>query len=124
MNTLFTVSRYILGLIFFVFGLNGFFNFLPPPPMPEPAMAFFGGLAAAPYFFPLLKGLEVIAGLMLLTNKYVSLSLALLAPIVVNIFLYHITLDLAGGAIAYISTILTGYMIRQKWDDFKAIFQA
>ena len=50
-----SISRVILGLIFFVFGLNGFLNFIPMTP-PEGAVAtFMGGLAASGYFFPLLK---------------------------------------------------------------------
>lgn len=118
------ISRYLLGFIFFVFGLNGFLQFLPQPPMSPEAITFFGGLAAAPYFFPLLKGLEVISGLMLLSNKYVSLALALLAPIVVNIFLYHITMDFAGGGAAYLTTLLTALLIKNNWNSYKYLFKA
>jgi uncharacterized membrane protein YphA (DoxX/SURF4 family) len=85
-------ARVLLGLVFFVFGLNGFFGFLPQPPMPAGAGAFVGGLAGAGYFFPLLKGTEVIAGLLLLSNRFVPLALALLAPIVVNIAAFHVFL--------------------------------
>ena len=82
-------ARYILGLIFFVFGLNGFIGFLEMPPMPEPAMAMMGGLGASGYFFPLLKGTEVICGALLLAGMFVPLVLVILAPIVINIVLFH-----------------------------------
>ncbi len=84
-----TAARTVLGLVFFVFGLNGFFHFLPQPPMPAQAMGFVGGLVSAPYFFPVLKGTEVLAGLALLSNRFVPLALTLLAPIIVQIVLFH-----------------------------------
>jgi uncharacterized membrane protein YphA (DoxX/SURF4 family) len=89
-------SRILLGLIFFVFGLNGFLQFLPNPPMPAAAGAFMGGLAATGYMFPLIKGVEVISGFLLLSNRFVPLALAILAPNVVNIVLFHAALAPAG----------------------------
>jgi uncharacterized membrane protein YphA (DoxX/SURF4 family) len=87
-----TVVRVLFGLVFFVFGLNGFLQFLPQPPMPERAGQFVGALAAAGYLFPLLKLTEVVAGAFLLANRFVPLALALLAPIVVNIAAFHLVL--------------------------------
>jgi uncharacterized membrane protein YphA (DoxX/SURF4 family) len=87
-----SVVRVVLGLIFFVFGLNGFLQFLPQPPLPSNAGAFMGALAATGYMFPLIKGTEVIAGALLLSNRFVPLALALLAPVVVNIVLFHAVL--------------------------------
>lgn len=84
-----TVARTLLGLVFFVFGLNGFFGFLPEPPPPESAAAFIGGLAASGYMFPLLKATETAAGALLLVNRHVPLALTLLAPVIVNIVAFH-----------------------------------
>jgi putative oxidoreductase len=89
--------RILFGLMFVVFGLNGFLQFLPMPSvMPEAAKAFAGALMATHYMFPMIKGVEVICGLMLLTNMWVPLALALLAPNVVNIFLFHLYLEPSG----------------------------
>ncbi len=85
-------ARVLLGLIFFVFGLNGFLGFLPQPPMEGGAAAFMGALAATGYMFPLIKGTEVVGGLLLLGNRYVPLGLVLLAPVVVNIVAFHTVL--------------------------------
>lgn len=82
-------ARILLGLVFSVFGLNGFLQFLPTPPVPEAAGAFLGALAATGYMFPLIKATEVIAGLLLLSNRFVPLALLLLAPIIVNIVAFH-----------------------------------
>ncbi len=82
-------ARLLLGLIFFVFGLNGFLHFLPQPAPPPAAGAFFGALYATGYMLPLLKTTEVVAGALLLSGLFVPLALVLLAPIIVNITAFH-----------------------------------
>ena len=94
-------ARILLGLIFFVFGLNFFFHFIPQPPMPEAAGAFAGAMFAGAmfatgYLFILVKVVEVSCGVLLLANRFVPLALALLAPIVVNIVMFHAFLAPAG----------------------------
>ena len=95
-----TAARLLLGLVFFAFGLNGFLQFLPTPPAPEKAMAFMGALAATGYMFPLIKGVEVIGGALLLSNRFVPLALAIVAPNVVNIVLFHAILAPGGLPVA------------------------
>src|SRR5580693_1421759 len=97
-----SAARFLLGLVFFVFGLNGFLQSLPTPPAPERAMAFMGALAATGYMFPLIKSVEVIAGALLLSNRFVPLALALVAPNVVNIVLFHAVLAPGGLAVALV----------------------
>ena len=47
------IARVLLGLVFLVFGLNGFLNFLPPGPLPEgPAGQFLGALIQSHYVYP------------------------------------------------------------------------
>jgi hypothetical protein len=94
-----TVARWLLGAGFFVFGLNGFLHFLPPPPLPAAAGSFLGALVATGYMFPLIKGTEVLAGALLLGNRFVPLALALLAPVLVNIVAFHAALAPAGLAL-------------------------
>ena len=95
-----SAARVFLGLVFFVFGLNGFLQFIPQPPAPEKAMAFLGALAATGYMFPLIKSVEVIGGALLLSNRFVPLALAILAPNVVNIVLFHAVLAPGGLPVA------------------------
>lgn len=85
-------AHLVLGLVFFVFGLNGFLQFLPIPELPEAAGKLMGALAETGYFFPVLKLTEVVAGALLLIRRFVPLALVLLAPIVVQIFLFHAVL--------------------------------
>src|SRR5947208_3117262 len=87
-----TIVRILMGLGFFVFGLNGFLHFIPEPktPMPEGAKAFAGAMMQTGYMFQLVAGTQLIAGLLLLLNLFVPLALVLLMPVLVNIILFHI----------------------------------
>lgn len=99
-----TVARALLGLLFLVFGLNGFLHFLPMPPVPARAGEFLGALATSGYMFPLIKGTEVVAGALLLAGRLVPLALVLLAPVIVNIVAYH--LFLAPGSYGMLALIV------------------
>jgi uncharacterized membrane protein YphA (DoxX/SURF4 family) len=103
-----TVGRVLMGLIFFVFGLNGFLEFIPQPPAPpdDPAMAFGMALKNTGYLFQLVKGTEVLVGVLLLSNRFVPLALALIAPVIVNIFLLHAFLAPAGLPMALILLVI------------------
>ena len=89
MKTLIVISRFLLGLIFLVFGLNGFLNFIPMPPPSGEAGQFFGAMFVSHYIFAIFV-LEIIAGVLLLVNRFAPLALAILAPILVNIVLFHV----------------------------------
>jgi uncharacterized membrane protein YphA (DoxX/SURF4 family) len=93
-----TAARLLLGLAFFVFGLNGFLNFIPQPskPMPEGAVAFAEALMKTGYMFRLIMGTQLLVGVLLLTNRFVPLALALIAPVVVNIIAFHVFLAPSG----------------------------
>ncbi len=118
------ILELILGLIFFVFGLNGFFHFLPQPPLPDTAMPFLQGLMSASYFFPFMKTIETICGFLFLTGFYVPLALIVLAPITLNIFLFHIMLAPGGSPMAIgiaAVHVALGYLYR---DTYLPLFRA
>jgi hypothetical protein len=107
-----TGARLFTGALFFVFGLNGFLNFLPPPsePGPERAMAFAMALLHTGYMFPLIKGTEVAAGCLLLCNRFVPLALVTLAPVIVNIVAFHAFLAPAELPMAILVLALEVYL--------------
>lgn len=122
-----TGARCLLGAVFFVFGLNGFLNFIPPPPantMPEGAMAFGAALMHTGYLFQVLKGTEVLAGALLLANRFVPLALAVLAPIVINIVLFHSVLAPSGLGMALVVLALELYLAWTRRAAFKPMLQA
>ena len=113
MSKLPLVARVLLGLIFVVFGLNGFFNFIPMssmPPMPEKAMAFMGGLMGSGYFMPFLAGTQTLCGALLVIGAFVPLALIVLAPIVINIILFHAFLAPSGLPMAIVIAALMIYL--------------
>lgn len=95
-KTWLNAARYLQGGLFLLFGLNGFFNFLPLPPMPLGEQHFLAALAATGYMFPLIKGTEVVSALLLLSGRFVPLALLLIAPVLVNILALHTFLAPAG----------------------------
>jgi uncharacterized membrane protein YphA (DoxX/SURF4 family) len=107
-----TLARLLMGVVFFVFGLNGFFNFIPPPPAPmsEGAMSLGAALMNSGYLFQLIKGTEVLAGTLLLANRFVPLALTLLAPVIVNIFAFHAFLAPDGMVLAGLIVALEIYL--------------
>jgi uncharacterized membrane protein YphA (DoxX/SURF4 family) len=119
-----TIARIVLGLIFFVFGLNGFLHFIPAPPPTGAALTFFSGLLAAGYFFPLLKTIEVLASIALLTNRFVPLALAVLAPIVVNIVAFHVFLAPVGLPLAALVLVAEIILARAYRESFAPMLRA
>ena len=87
------IVRVLLGLMFLVFGLNGFVNFIPAPKdMPQEIMNVIGALMKGGYM-TVVSGAEVLVAVLLLTNRFVPLALALLAPIIVGIITYHVAMQ-------------------------------
>src|SRR5882672_3811018 len=94
-----SVARIGLGLVFATFGLNKLVPFLPQPPISGAPAEFFGALFGTGYMIPLIAVTEIVAGLMLLSGRFVPLALALLAPVIVNILAFHAFLAPAGLAV-------------------------
>ena len=118
-----TAARLLLGALFFVFGLNGFLNFLPQPPLSPQGGAFLGALAATGYMFPLIKGTEVIVGALLLSNRFVPLALTLLAPVTVNILAFHSFLS-PGLAVPLFAVTLQLYLAYSHRDAYRSVLTA
>jgi putative oxidoreductase len=99
------VARIILGLIFFVFGLNGFFNFLHGTLPGGMAGTFLGVLIQSHYVY-FASGIQLIAGILLLIDRYVPLALVLLGAEIANILVFHLTMNLVGIPMAIFVAIL------------------
>ena len=110
MKTAVTVVRVLLGLMLFVFGLNGFLGFIPQPPPPSAGGEFLGALASGGVL-PVVKVFEVIIGALLLAGRFVPLALVMLVPIAVGIVLYHVRFDIPGGAGAYVVAALLAFLL-------------
>jgi len=121
-----TASRVLLGLVFVVCGLNGFLNFIPPPsePMPDRAMAFFVAMIGTGYLIPLVAGTQVLAGALLLANRFVPLALILLAPVIVNIVAFHVFLEPSGLVISLVVLALESSLLWSQRTAYRGVLTA
>jgi len=118
-------ARVLMGLAFFVFGLNGFLHFIPQPAtLPNQVADYMGALVRTGYMLPLIMGTQLVVGVLLLVNRFVPLALVLIAPVIVNIIAFHVFLNLSGIVPGAIVTVLEVYLIRSYWSAFRAIFVA
>src|SRR5882762_3696755 len=100
------IARYLIALVFIVFGLNGFLHFLPmKPPSSETAMQYFTAMSASHYLW-FVFGLQVIAGVLFLFRRTVPLALTLAGPLIVNILLFHALMDPGGIVPGLVVTVL------------------
>jgi len=101
-----TVARYLLGLMFTVFGLNGFLHFIHQPPPPSALAMQYFQVVSVSHYMDLIFLLQVIAGVLLLVGRFVPLALTVLAAILTNILLFHLTMDPKGIGPGAFATIL------------------
>jgi putative oxidoreductase len=122
MKILVLIVRILLGLLFLVFGLNGFFMFIPTGPMPSGLAGQFVTVLLQSHYVLVISALQVVGGALLLINRYVPLGLTLLGPIIVNIFLYHLLLFHMGVGIAVVVAILWGIVAFYHRQSFAGLF--
>jgi len=123
MKILTNVSRFLLGFVFLVFGLNGFLHFIPMPPPSGVAGQFLGAMFVSNYLL-VVSGLQVISGALLLINRYVALALTSAGPIIVNILLFHSLMNPAGIGLAVFVAILWSVVFASVRSAFAGIFEA
>jgi len=99
------IARLLMGLIFFVFGLNGFFNFIPAPP-PTGLAGQFAGILFTSHLYVVIFAVQTIGGLLLLVNRFVPLALIILGPVIVNIFFFHLFMAPSGLPLAIVVVAL------------------
>ena len=122
MRTASQIARYLLGLIFLMFGLNGFFHFLHMPGPTGVAAQFFGAILVS-HFYVVIFLLQIVPAVLLLANRYVPLALTILGPIIFNIICIQIFMIRAGLPLAIVVTVLwllVAYSVRSA---FSGIFQ-
>src|SRR3989440_273209 len=116
------IARILMGLIFVVFGLNGFLNFLSMGPMPTGLAGQFVGALVLSHYFWVVAALQIAGGALLLVNRFVPLALVLLGPVIVNIICYHAFLNPIGAGPAAVVTVLWLIVFYGKRQYFSGIF--
>src|SRR6201987_5055240 len=123
MRTASTIARYLAGVIFLVFGLNGFLNFIPMPPPGGIAGQFMTALYASHYLW-VIFAFQLAAAVLLLANRYVPLALAILAPVIVNILTFHALMAPSGLPLALFVAALWGVIFINVRAAFSGLFKS
>lgn len=124
MKILTVIVRTLLGALFLFASISYFFDLIPQPDLSEPVRKFMEGVMATGYLMTLIKGTEVVGGLALISGMYAPLALVVLAPISLNIFLFHYFVDPKGMPVAIfvlVATLFLGYAYR---DRYRPLFKA
>ncbi|MEE8469392.1 MAG: DoxX family membrane protein [Planctomycetota bacterium] len=113
MKNALVVSRVLLGLPFLIFGLNYFWDFMPPQEHAGQAAAYMAALGDAAYVWPVLKSFEIVIGFLLIIGQFVPLALVMVTPIMINIVGFHFFMDRGslGMVIALVMTALYLYLL-------------
>ena len=122
MRTASLIAHYLAGLIFLVMGLNGFLNFLPLPPPAGIAGQFVGALYVSHYLW-VIFAFQLVAGVLLLINRYVPLAVAVLAPVIVNILTFHVFMAPSGLPLALLVAVLWALIFVEVRPAFAGLFQ-
>ena len=117
------IARYLAGVMFLVFGLNGFLHFIPLPPPGGIAGQFMGALYVSHYLW-VIFAFQVIAGVLLLVNRYVPLAVAILAPVLVNILTFHALMAPSGLPLAIFAALLWIVIFIEVRPAFSGLFQS
>jgi len=123
MRTASLIAQYLAGVIFLIMGLNGFLNFIPLPPPGGVAGQFIGALYVSHYLW-VIFAFQVIAGVLLLVNRYVPLAVAVLAPVIVNILSFHALMAPSGLPLALFVAVLWALIFVDVRPAFTGLFQS
>lgn len=115
------IARIILGSIFTLFSLMYFFNLMPAQEIQGPSAAFMTGLFSSGYMMTVVKLIELICGIALITGQFVALSTVVIFPITLNIFLFHAFLEPASVAMSIVLLVLNLFLAYTKKESYQLI---
>lgn len=121
MNSKFTkIIRIVLGVLLIVFGTNKFLDFIPIRMFSM--QDFLNSFGAAGYIYPVVGVVEVVVGVLLLLKKWVAFALIMLAPVSINILLFHLFLDVPGIGMSFLIALFNGVLIYKNWPQYRPLF--
>ncbi len=124
MNKSKTIIRIVLGVMMLIFGFNTFLNFIPMPPMEGAAGEFMGALVKSGYIMTIIAVVEIIAGFLFLINKFVPQTLVVLFPVLLNAFLFHLFLDVAGIGAAALAIAMNVFLLFANKEPYLTILKS
>jgi hypothetical protein len=119
-----TVARVLLGLVFAAAGLSGFLLIASPPPAPAGLAGDFQHVFFASRWVLFVDGVQLIAGLLLLGNRFVTLALTLLGAVIANILAFHLTMQPSTLPVPLVVTALWAILAYRYRASFAPLFVA
>lgn len=118
------IVRILLGALMVFASVAYFFDLIEAEAPTGDMLTFMTGVMATKYLMPLAKTIELIAGLSLLSGKFMRVTLLALLPISVNIFLLHTVTQLSDVPVAVFILGANLFLIYAHWDSYKHLFKA
>ena len=116
------IVRVLLGAMMLFASISYFFDLVGEQPKPTGDLAtLMAGFMASKYIFPVAKSVELLAGLMLVSGKFVKLGTIILLPISINIFLIHTVVTGTDIPMAAAILLANVFLIYANWDSYKEI---
>jgi uncharacterized membrane protein YphA (DoxX/SURF4 family) len=119
-------ARVLLALIFVVFGLNFWLNFIPmppPPPADTPVGLFFAAFFPTGYLAAV-KVFEVLGGALVATGRFTPVGLLILGPIILNILFFDLFLAKAFNPVSTLAAVLALFLLWSERARFAPLVKA
>src|SRR5215204_2560016 len=118
------IVRVLTGLLFLFASIVVLFNLVPQPELSGRVKVFMDGMNATGYLIPLIKITELVCGIAFVSGRFVPLATVVIAPVVVNIFLFHAFVDRQGLPVAVFLVFANLFLAFAYWDKFKPVLSA
>jgi putative oxidoreductase len=124
MKTAIIIVRVLLGLLFLFASIPVLFNLFPPPELTGNTKIFMEGVNASKYLMPLIKIIELLCGIAFVSGFFVPLATVVIAPIIVNIFLFHAFVAPEQGLLVATALVLANiFLAYANWDKFRPVLE-
>ena len=115
------VVRTLMGLLFIFASIVVLFKLVPQPEQTGAVKVFMDGVIATGYLMTLIKVTELVCGIAFVTGRFVPLASIVIAPVIVNIFLFHAFVDTSGLPVAIFLVLANLFLGYSNWDKYKPL---
>ena len=124
MKTTVIIVRILMGLLFLFASIVVLFKLAPQPELEGKVKIFMDGITATGYLMPLIKITELVCGIAFISGRFVPLATVVIAPVVVNIFLFHAFVDPQGLPVAVLLVLGNIFLAYANWNKFRPVLEA
>ncbi|MCO4293323.1 DoxX family protein [Solitalea sp. MAHUQ-68] len=100
MKTAVIIVRLLMGLMFLFASVTVLFHLMPQPELHGKVKIFMEGMVASGYLLMLIKITELVCAIAFLSGWYVPLATVVIFPDILNIFLFHLSIEPSGLPVA------------------------